>query len=62
MLYLASFWAAILFTVLGAFLGLLGVWTKDFWKNDIALKLIVTDIILAGTSIIVAVITKFLGN
>jgi hypothetical protein len=55
-----SFYAAIFFTIIGGIMGLLGVWFADFWKNDIAWKLILTDIILAVTSIIVATITKFL--
>lgn len=61
-LYLFSFYASIVFTVLGAVLGLAGIWITDFWKSDTGWKLIVTNCILAGASIIVAVITKFLGS
>ena len=57
----AAFYAAILFTLLGGILGLVGVWIKDFWKNDTALKLTFTNAILASTSIIVAAIAKWLG-
>jgi len=57
-----SFYAAILFTVLGAVLGLLGLWVEDFWSNDNAFKLIMTDAIFAVTSIIVAAITKWLSS
>ena len=61
-LFQLSFYAAIGFTILGGILGLMGVWINDFWKNETAVKLIITDLILAGTSIVVAVITKFLGG
>lgn len=61
-LYQLSFYAAILFTVVGALLGLTGVWVDEFWHHEIAFKLFLTDVILAGTSIIVAVITRFLGT
>ena len=61
-LYQLSFYAAIFFTILGGALGLVGVWFEGFWRNDMAWRLLVTDFILAGTAIIVAVITKFLAN
>lgn len=61
-MYTIAFYAAIFFTVIGGILGLLGVWVKDFWKNEIAAKLLMTDFILAGTSIVVAIITKFLAG
>lgn len=60
--YTLTFWAAIVFVILGGLLGLLGVWIDDFWKNDIAPKLLLTDLILAGTSVAVAIITKWLGS
>jgi hypothetical protein len=60
-LYQFAFWATIFFVVLGAVLGLLGTWVNDFWKNDVGFKLIFTDLILAGTALAVAVITKWLG-
>lgn len=60
--YELALWAAIFFTVLGGVLGLIGVWIKNFWSNDIAPKLIFTDVILAVTSIIVAAIMEFLAT
>lgn len=60
-LHLIAFYAAILFTVLGSLLGLTGVWVEDFFESKTVVKLLITDTILAGTSIIVAVITRFLG-
>lgn len=60
-MYELTFYATIAFTVIGAILGLIGVWFEDFFRNDIAWRLIVTDIILAVASAIVATITKFLG-
>jgi len=61
-LHVYSFYAAIVFTVFGAVLGLAGVWFEDFWRNDTTWKLIVTDAILAVSSIIVAAITKWLST
>jgi len=60
-LFQVSFYAAIAFTILGGIFGLMGVWIKEFWESEAAWNLIFTDFILAGTSIVVAVITKFLG-
>lgn len=60
-MYELTFYATIAFTVFGALLGLVGVWVEDFYRNDVAWKLILTNVILAVTSAIVAVITKFLG-
>ena len=61
-LFQVAFYAAIAFTILGGVFGLMGVWIKEFWESETAWKLIFTDLILAGTSITVAVITKFLGG
>lgn len=60
-LYTLAFYGALFFTILGAFLGLMGVWIQGFWKNDTAIKLLFTDMIFAVTSIIVAAITKWLN-
>jgi hypothetical protein len=60
-LYSLTFWAAIGFTVFGGLLGLMGTWIPEFWKSDTAIKLMITDAIFAGTSIIVAAMTKWLG-
>lgn len=59
-LFQLAFYAALFFTILGGVLGLIGAWVSEFWKNDLGWRLIITDIILAVTSIAVAVITKFL--
>lgn len=59
--YAVAFWAAIIFTVIGAMLGLMGVWVKGFWDNEVGAKLIITDLIFAGTSVAVAAMTKWLG-
>ena len=56
-----AFYSAIFFTVVGAILGLLGVWIDGFWKDDIGPKLLMTDVIFAVTSIIVAAIARWLG-
>ena len=56
-----AFYLAIFFTVLGAVLGLIGVWVNNFWENEVAWKMLVTDFILAGSSIVVAAITKWLS-
>jgi uncharacterized membrane protein YiaA len=61
-LYLLSFYASICFTVVGAILGLIGIWNNDFWKSETGWKLIATNFVLATASIIVAVVTKFLGS
>ncbi len=61
-LFQLSFYAAIGFTIFGGFLALLGIWIKEFWESETAMKLLMTDIVFAVTSIIVAVITKFLGG
>lgn len=60
--YEFAYWASIFFVVVGAVLGIIGVWVPDFWKNDIAAKLIFTDLILAGSSVAVAIITRWLGS
>lgn len=60
-LYSVAFWATIFFLVLGAVLGLIGVWIPEFWKSDVGAKLIATDFIFAGTALAVAVVTKLLG-
>ena len=60
-LSVVAFWATILFTVMGGFLGLLAVWIPEFWKSETCEKLLFTNVILAGTSLLVAVITKWLG-
>lgn len=60
-LHQITFWATIFFVVFGAVLGLVGVWIPRFWDNDYSWKLFLTDCILAGSSVIVAAITKWLG-
>jgi len=60
--HMLSFYAAIFFTVVGAVLGLFGVWIKDFWREETTLRLVMTDVIFAVTSIIVAAITKWLSS
>jgi hypothetical protein len=60
-LYTLAFWATIAFTIVGGFLGLLGVWISEFWRSEACIKLLFTNAILAGTSLLVAVITKWLG-
>ena len=59
-LYQITFWAAIIFTAIGALLGLMGVWIEDFWKGETAPKLLLTDLIFAGTAIVIACITRWL--
>ena len=59
-IYNLTFWGAIGFTTCGALMGLAGVWIPGFWKNEVAAKLILTNVILAGSSIIIAAITKWL--
>lgn len=59
-LYHFVFWAAIVLTSIGGLLGLLGVWVKEFWKSEAVIKLFLTDVILATTSVIVAIVIKFL--
>ena len=56
-----SFFAAIFFTVVGAILGLMALWVKEFWESESAVKLLITDAIFAVTSIIIAAITKWLA-
>lgn len=60
-LYTIAFWASIFFTGLGTLLGLMGVWVKEFWESETCIKLLITDLIFAGTSIIVTAMTKWLG-
>jgi hypothetical protein len=60
-LYSIAFYCGLFFTLFGALLGLIGVWFHDFWKSDTTVKLLITDLILAGTSIVVAAMTKWLG-
>lgn len=61
-LHTVAFYAAIFFTVFGAMLGLIGVWVDDFWDSPTPVRLLITDAILAATSIIVAAITKWLSS
>lgn len=56
-----AFWAAIVFTVIGAVMGLIGTWTKEFWRSETAFKLIITDLIFAITSAVVAAMAKLLS-
>lgn len=56
-----AMYAAIFFAVLGAVLGLIGVWLEDFWRHDIGGKLIITDMIFLATAVAVAAITKWLS-
>lgn len=56
-----AFYAALFFTLAGSLLGLMGVWIDQFWKSDAAIKLLLTNWIFAGASIIVAAITKWLS-
>lgn len=51
-----AFWATVGFIVFGGVLGLIGVWLKDFWRNEVGPKLLITDLILAGTSLAVALV------
>jgi len=60
-IYTVAFWAAIFFTGSGALLGLMGVWIKEFWESETAMKLLLTDAIFAGTAILIAAMTKWLG-
>jgi hypothetical protein len=59
-LYTVTYWCAIVFLVLGCLLGLLGVWMPEFWRNDYAWKLMLTNWILFGASVAGAVITRIL--
>lgn len=61
MTYLISFYACITFIVLGAVLGILGLWVPAFQKDERCYKLFVTDAILFVASLAVAIITKMLG-
>lgn len=56
-----ALYAAIFFTILGACVGLMGVWIDEFWESDFGPKSIWTFAILAVASIIVAAITKWLA-
>jgi len=59
-LYTIAFWLSIIGVCLGGFFGLLGVWVKDFWKNDVGFRLILTDAIITATAVAVTAITFFL--
>lgn len=61
-IHIYAFYAAIVFTVFGAILGLLGIWINDFWRDETTWKLLMTNVILAVSSIIVAAITKWLAG
>lgn len=56
-------WAMIGFLLIGAGIGMLGVWVEDFWSGRHAWgpKLLGTDAILAATAIAVALVMKWLG-
>lgn len=60
-LHTFAFFALVFFVALGGLLGLAGVWIDSFWESETTLKLFMTNGILAATSLIVAVITKWLG-
>lgn len=60
-IYEVSFWASIIFVILGCLLGLSAVWLEGFWGSDLAQKLFLTDVILTVTAIVTAVITKWLA-
>lgn len=56
-----AYYGALFFTMVGALLGLMGVWIKNFWKSETAIKLLFTNLIFAATSTIVAAIVKWLS-
>lgn len=56
-LYQITFWAAIIFTTIGALLGLMGVWIDDFWKGETAPKLL---LIIFVTFVQIVVVIEFL--
>ena len=58
----AVFYVALFFTIFGGILGLLGVWIKDFWNSDLAIRLFFTDCIFAATSFVVAIIIKYINT
>lgn len=60
-MYDVTFYGTIVFTIIGALLGLTGLWIDDFFQNDAGWKLVATDIILAVSCAIIATITKLLG-
>ena len=60
-LHTFAFFSLVFFVALGGLLGLAGVWIDSFWESETTLKLFLTNGILAATSLIVAVITKWLG-
>jgi len=59
-LYTVAFWLSIIGVCIAGFLGLLGTWVKEFWKNDVGIKLIITDVIITVTAVAVTAITFFL--
>jgi|688.fasta_scaffold684376_1 hypothetical protein len=61
-LYDLVFWLTIFFVLFGATLGLIGVWVEKFWESEQCMRLLLTDVILAVASGLVATIMKFLGN
>jgi membrane protein DedA with SNARE-associated domain len=54
------FYAAIFFAIFGSVLGLIGIWHRGFWDNEISIKLIMTDMVLLVAAIIVSAIIRFL--
>lgn len=61
-MYIAAFWSAIAFVIIGACFGIAGIWCKDFWKSELGLQLLLTDIVLGVTAIVVALITRWMGD
>ena len=60
-IHTVTFWSAIVLLAVGSVLGLMGVWMDNFWDNDWAAKLIITDGILFAAAVAGAVITKLLS-
>lgn len=58
--YNIALWAAIAFTVIGGMMGLAGIWIERFF-SDTRWKLLLSDVVLAVTSLIVASIARFMG-
>ena len=61
-IFIVSFWACVSLIVIGASLGLLGLWAGKLIHPDVRYKLIITDFILIATTFAVAAAIKILSR
>lgn len=59
-IYTLAFWTCLVTLAIGTLLGLIAIWLPDSFNNDLQTRLFMTDGILFGVSLAVAIITRLL--